>query len=217
MLMFVNRLALLVRASISSCLLTGFLVAQPSLKITSPGAGTTAHPGESLTVTVEVLPPEGAFRLVTVIGLDPIGFAKEKLDAPPYRFTVHIPTTIAPDTYLLTAAGFSLSTGQLVNSDPINILVERTDSPVSISVYPTVADFTMHQKRYLQVTALYADKTTADLTQSSRIRYLSGAPDIATVNAQGIVTPTSPGSTKIRITYGDLKLDVPVRVRQSQQ
>lgn len=150
-----------------------------------------------------------------VVGFDPIGFSEEGRKAPPYRFTVHIPDGISPKKYPLTALG-STEPAQLVNSDPITILVERSDSPVSISVYPPVADFTMNEKRYLQVTGLCADKTTADLTQSSRIRFVSSAPQVATVQAQGIVTPVSPGTGKITIAYEDLKLDVPLRVKESR-
>jgi len=105
----------------------------------------------------------------------------------------------------------------LVSSDPIEIFVERADSPVSISVYPIVADFTMDQKRYLQVTGLYADRTTEDLTEFSRIEYVSRAPDVAIVQAQGIVTPVAPGTAKITMTYGNLKHEVPVRVRLSDR
>jgi uncharacterized protein YjdB len=74
----------------------------------------------------------------------------------------------------------------------------------------------MGQKRYLQVTGTYADKTTADLTKSSRISYVSSAPGVAKVDAQGIVTPVAPGTAKITITYGDLKLEVPVKVGASR-
>lgn len=191
--------------------MAGLLVAQPTLRIVSPAEGSTFHPGESVTVDVEASPPE-AFKLVYVVGFDPIGFSKEKVDRPPYRFSVRIPDRIRPDKYGLTAFG-STQAGQLVTSNPVLILVERADSPVSVSVYPVVVDFTMDQKRYLEVTGHYADGTTADLTQSSRIRYVSSAPSVATVQAQGIVTPVAPGSAKITISYGDLKAEVPVRVR----
>lgn len=190
-------------------------MAQPSLRITSPPDGATVHPGESLTVEVEASPP-GAFKLVFVEGFEPIGFSKEALDRPPYRFTVQIPAGITPDKYGLTALG-STRSSQLVVSTPIHILVERADSPMSISVYPVVADFTMDQKRYLQVTGLYADKTTADLTQSSRIEYVSSAPGVANVDTQGIVTPVAPGVGKITVIYGNLKHDVPLRVRASER
>jgi hypothetical protein len=199
------------RLAVPFCALTGLLLAQPSLKITSPANGTAVHPGDSLTVSVDVSPP-GVFEIVAVNAPAPLGKGKQVLKAPPYQFTIEIPSGIRPDKYAVTALGVTFSKA-FVYSHPVEILVERADSPVSISVYPTVADFTMDQKRYLQVTGLYADKTTADLTQSSRIKYVSSAPGIATVQAQGIVTPVAPGSTKITITYGDLKLEVPVRVR----
>ncbi len=207
-----SGLTQLVRLLISLYALTGFLEAQPSVRITSPADGTTVPRGKALAVTVDVSPPEGVFETVTVIATTPIGDVRAGLNAPPYRFTVHIPDSIRPDRYALTALGITFSK-KFIYSDPIDILVERVDSPVSISVYPLVADFTMDQKRYLQVTGVYADKTTADLTQSSQIKYVSSAPGIATVQAQGIVTPVTTGSAKITITYGDLKLDVPVRVR----
>ena len=153
-------------------------------------------------------------------GGEPLGFARKALERPPYRFTFEIPSGITPGTYALTAMGFTSPEHPVksnpVISDPVTILVERAESPVSISVYPPLADFTMTEKRYLQVTGLYADKTTADLTQSNRIRFVSSAPNVATVQAQGIVTPVSPGTGKITITYGDLKLEVPVRVSGSR-
>ncbi len=210
------RLEQLLRLLVPSCALTGLLLAQPSLRITTPTDGTTAHPGELLTVQVEASPAE-AFKLVFVVGFEPIGFGREQLDKPPYRFTVKIPIGIRPDKYPITACGFAFSEGQLVNSDPIDILVERADSPISITVYPVVADFSMEQKRYLQVTGVYADKTTADLTQSSRIKYVSSAPSVATVSPQGIVTPVAPGTGKITVTYGNLTQDVPVKVSRSER
>ncbi len=211
-----SRLTQLVRLLVSLCILAGFLEAQPSLRITSPADGATVHPGETLTVTVDVSPPKGVFDTVLVGGSTPIGNGKEALNAPPYKFTIQIPSGITPTKYFLAAKGIT-SSKEFVYSEPIDILVERVGSPVSIVVYPTVADFTMEQKRYLQVTGRYKDNTTADLTQSDRIKYVSSAPQIATVNAQGIITPVAPGSGKITIAYGDLKLEVPVTVRGSRR
>jgi hypothetical protein len=200
---------------VATCMAAGLVIAQPSLRITSPAAGTTVHPGEYLSVIVKA---EGTFQLVSIAAPHPLGlpFSNKALAEPPYRFTVQIPKDISPMTYALTAMGFT-SPGHLVHSEPVNILIERADFPTSISVYPPVADFTMDQKRYLQVTGLYADKTTADLTNSNQIKFVSSAPGVATVQPPGIVVPVAPGAGKIIITYGDLKLEVPVRVRQSRR
>ncbi len=209
--------AQIARLLLLSCPLTALLVAQPSLKITSPADGTTVRTGESLTVTVEAKPSERAFQMVLVNAPDPLGvpFSKTGLIQPPFRFTIQIPSRASPRTYFLTASGLTLSK-EIVYSAPIDIRIERSDSPVSISVYPPVADFPMNEKRFLQVTGLYADRETADLTYSDRIRFASSAPDVATVQEQGIVTPLAPGTGKITITYGNLKLEVPVQVRESR-
>ena len=204
----------IVGLAISSCALAGLLVAQPSLRITSPPDGTTFHPGESLTVTVEASPTEAPFVAILVTGPDPLPYGRQDSEARPYRFTLQIPEHAPPKRYSLTAMGSLAAPARLVFSNSIDVVIERADSPVSITVYPVIADFTMDQKRYLQVMGLYADDTTADLTQSSRIEYVSSAPWVATVQAQGIVTPVAPGTGNITVTYGDLKLDVPVRVRE---
>ncbi len=206
----------LIGALIASCALTGLLAAQPSLWITSPADGIAVRPGETLIVTVEVSPPE-AFGLVFVAGFDPIGFSEEELNKPPYRFTLQIPRGIRPDRYSITAAGFTSPNRELLSSHPITILVERVDSPVSLTVYPVIADFTMDQKRYFSVTGHYADKTEVDLSQSSRIKYVSSNPQIATVQEQGIVSPVQPGRATISITYDGLTVVVPVRVRGSER
>lgn len=164
-------------------------------------------------MTVAASPPD-AFSVILVTGPDPIGYGQEVPGASPYRFTIQIPEHIPPKKYYLSALGSMKGHAELVNSELINILVERADSPVSISAYPVVADFTMDQKRYFSITGLYADQTTADLSQSSRIKYISSDPAVATVDPQGIVIPVAPGSRKITIIYGNLKLDVPLRVRE---
>ena len=210
-----------VKGLIASCAVTGILLAQPSLRITSPADGATVHPGESLTVMDDASPPEGTFQMVLVVGFTPIGNSKEALGAPPYRFTMQIPNGIRPGRYTLTATGSMLPghpvASDPVMSDPITIFVERADSPISLRVYPPTLDFTMDQKRYMQVTGLYADKTTADLSHSKRINYVSSAPDVATVQAQGIVSPVARGTGKITITYGDVKVEVPLKVRESRR
>lgn len=209
------RLARIVGLAVSFCALTELLLAQPSVRITSPADGATAHPGESLSVNVDVS-PLGVFETVAVNAPTPLGNGKQVLNAPPYQFTILIPSGTRPNKYAITAVGVTFSK-EFIYSHSVEILIERADLPVSISVYPVIADFTMDQKRYLQVTGLYADKTTADLTQSSRIKYVSSTPDVAIVSPQGIVTPVAPGSGKITVIYGDLTHDVPVRVRRSER
>jgi uncharacterized protein YjdB len=165
-------------------------------------------------VNVDVSPP-GVFDTVAINAPTPLGKGMQVLDSPPYQFTIQIPGGTRPNKYAITAVGVTFSK-EFIYSHSVEILIERADLPVSITVYPVVVDFTMDQRRYLQVTGLYADKTTADLTQSRGVKYVSSAPGVATVSPQGIVAPVAPGSAKITVTYGDLKHDVPVRVRDSR-
>lgn len=204
-----SRLTQLVRLLIPWCALTGLLVAQPSLRITSPAAGTIVHPGQSLTVTVEATSAR-AFQQVIVIGGDPIGFSRP-LTAPPYRFTIQIPSKIDPGRYLLTADG-ATAPGQGTMSDPIEIVVERPDSPVRLRVEPSILDLSLSQKGYLRVVGEFADGMTTDLTKSSRVAFASTTPTVATVQAQGIVTALAPGSAKVIVTCETARVEVQVTV-----
>src|SRR5580700_2660459 len=130
------RLTQLVRPPVLLCAVMGFLAAQPSLKITTPADETIVHPGDLLTVTVDVSPATGAFQHVSVIGATPIESSKETLNAPPYQFTIQVPMRTRPNGYQVTAVGSTLP-GHLVNSNPITILVERADLPVRLFVEPT--------------------------------------------------------------------------------
>jgi hypothetical protein len=178
-------------ALISSCALTGLLTAQPRLRITSPTDGTTVYRGDTLTVTVDVSPP-AAFGLVFVAGGDPVGFSKEKLDKPPYRFTLQIPRSTRPDKYPIAAAGFTSINRELLNSHSITVLVERADSPVSLTVYPVIADFTMDQKRYFPVTAFTPIKQRPPYGQEKR-------PSPTTPQDRG--SGSCPGAREVTCSY----------------
>lgn len=196
-----------------SCALTALLVAQPRLRIISPADGTVVSPGGSLAVTVEVNPPTGAFQSVFVAVFEPIGYSKQILSAPPYRFTLQIPSRTRPDKYPVTAVGFT-GRDQVVMSDPIDILVERTDLPVRLRVSPTGGyDLLLDEKGYLEVTGEFADGTKTNLAHSSHVKYVSSAPAVATVDSLGGVTPVAPGSARVTVNYGDFKVEVPVTVR----
>lgn len=189
--------------------LTGLLAAQASLRITSPPDGTLVNAGEPITVTVEA--SGGVFQQVYIIGQDPIQIS-QPLAAPPYRFTIQIPSHIRPDRYMLTAHGFT-SPGQGAMSEPIDIRVERADPPLRLRAEPTaLLDLQLGEGGNLEVIGEFADGTATDLTQSSRISYVSSAPAIARVDSVGRVAPVARGSAKIIITYGKVRTEVPVSV-----
>jgi hypothetical protein len=65
--------------AVQLCALLGMLVAQPSLRITSPTDGAT------------------------------VGKDKQVLDAPPYQFTIEIPPGTRPDKCAVTALGITFA------------------------------------------------------------------------------------------------------------
>ena len=189
---------------------TAIAFGQPSLQITSPADGTVVNPGQPLAVTVAA---SGAdFEMVVVVGQDPIGSA-QVLSAPPYEFSIEIPSGISLRRYTLTAEG-TVGPGQGADSDPISIDIERSDTPDSVTVSPSLLILRPGDPGFLFVDATYADGTTPDVTQSTQITYVSDTPAVATVTADGRVTAVGPGSANIAITYGGSSITVPVTVRQ---
>jgi hypothetical protein len=208
-----DRLARRVRLATSLLFLwisTSVAFGQPSVQITSPTEGTVASPGQTLAVTVAA---SGAnFQMVSVIGQAPLGFSGV-LSAPPFQFSIQIPSDTSPRRYTLTAVG-TIAPGQNVTSAPISIDVERSDAPTAVNVEPALLMLRVSDPGFLRVVATYADDSTADVSQSTQIVYASDKPAVATVDSVGRVTAVGPGSASISIAFGGNSVQVPVTVRQ---
>jgi trimeric autotransporter adhesin len=178
-----------------------------TLQITSPADGTTIAPGQTLTVTVTASGNTAALTGVAVVGDTPIGVSPVSTAAP-YQFTIDIPSSTRPGSYLLTAIG-GTGSNTFVNSDPISVHVERTDAPVSTDVRPFIMTMPIGDIAILRVTGKYSDGSTVDLTQSTLTSYASNDPTIATVNKSGLVVAVAPGFTQITIN-GTLNVAVTV-------
>ncbi len=171
------------------------LHAQPSLQITSPADGTVVSPGQSVTVTVSA---SGTFLLVALVGEDPLGFS-QGLSAPPYNFTLTIPSNIPPDKYAVTAAG-AYAQGESVTSLPILLVVEPTTIPQSYRTEPeTLTNLWVGVKAHLRVIGRFADGSTANVTYSTRTTYSTSDPGVATVDSSGVVTAVAPGNATILV------------------
>jgi len=198
----------LTRLWILSGVVAGALLAQPSLRITSPADGTVVHPGQPLKVRVEA---SGTFLQVIVIGGGRIGFSKPLL-APPYEFTMQIPDRISPGPYPLTADG-ATAPGQSTSSETITLMVEPADAPISLTIRPSLLRLSAGDKGYLRVFGVFPDGKTIDLTPSTQASFTSDAPRIAEVDAtRGIVSALAVGSAKIKATYRGASVEVPVTV-----
>jgi hypothetical protein len=179
------------------------LHAQPTLQITSPANGAVFRPGQTITVSVT----GSGIASVFIAGEGPLGYTAP-VSGPPFQFSVPIPATITPKQYTLTAIGLGAS-GQKGASAQITIAIQRSDSPVSLHVQPSVLRLNVGQAGYLRVSGTYSDGTVAYLTQAASTTFVSSAPAIATVNNYGAVTAVSSGSTTITVNG---TVQVPVTV-----
>jgi hypothetical protein len=184
-----------------------------TLRITEPKGGIVVNPGQTLTVMVDASPAL-TFREIIIIGQDPIGFS-QSLFAPPYRFSIAIPPNTRPRRYNLTANGYT-EPGRVANSEPVEILVERSDKPLSLTAEPSVLDFQyVGDQTRLAAVGRFIGSERVDLYESSYVRYVSSDPRVATVTRDGLVTATGAGSVKIAIRYNEKSTAVPVIVRKA--
>ncbi|MGA8577831.1 MAG: Ig-like domain-containing protein [Bryobacteraceae bacterium] len=206
-----RRAAYVCAPLLTFCASSGILTAQ-TLKITEPKDGAVVYAGYTMTVVVEASPAL-AFREVIIIGQSAIGFSRP-LATPPYRFSMTIPPNTLPRRYELRADGTTES-GRGATSEPVGILVERSDSPLSLTAEPAVLDF--HEVGVqcpVAAVGKFADAPRVDLHESSYVKFTSENPSVATVNQWGLVTTTGFGSARITIEYNGKSTVVPVTVRK---
>jgi hypothetical protein len=187
--------------------LSSVLFAQ-SLQITSPTDGTVVAPGQSLSVSVTAT--GGTFQQVVVMGDGPIKMTAP-LAAPPYNFTVQIPSAITPGKYSLTASGFT-APGEGAESESIDIVVEPAENPIALSIQPTTVSMRVGDVAPLRVVGKFASGAERLMTFSGRISYATTSPAIATVDNVGRITAVSPGNTLVLVSGGGPGLRIPVSV-----
>ncbi len=200
-----NRLKAAVVLS-AMCVLTTCQQAA-TLRITSPADGAVVNSGRTLLVTVEA--PTGAFRAVSAVGGDPIGWA-DPLDSPPHRFSFQIPTNASTGPRSLTAIGVT-ATGQHAEFE-IKVDIERPDLPTRIENDLPVLVVDVGHRSLLLITGTLADGSLVDLTYSSLTTYDSSNSAVAKVTPNGFVTAVGPGPAEITITNNGASVVVPIKV-----
>lgn len=187
-----------------------------SLQIESPADGMIVNPGQSVTVRVTSR-TDSTWSFLGVLGkpFPPTEIAHSV----PAEFSMSVPPKL--DTfrrYTLTAMGRTVA-GELVESDPVDIDVERPDTPVSISSFqfPRLTLQPKDPPLHLIILATFPDLSDAEVTESSYVSYASSDTAVATVDQHAAITPTSPGSAAIIVTYKNpngkkVQVSVPVTV-----
>ena len=188
---------------------------QPTLQITSPPDGTVVAPGE--TITVVVTPATGInFVSVIIVGEDAIGFSEAKI-APPFEFSLTIPSNISPRDYQIRARA-AITPGTGAKSSPITLIVEKPDPVLQLRAEPQTIYFEFTGDRIpLSVIGTFSDGKTLDIAESTRTTYSSNDPTVATVDSTGVVMAVGPGpigipeiSTEIIVRNVDKSVVVPV-------
>jgi hypothetical protein len=172
------------------------LPAQAVLQITSPTNGAIVNPGQTMVVDVSVSGTVLATARITA--QDPIK-SVQVLIAPPYQFSITIPSKIRPGPYTLVAEGTSVSSA-VPSSDPVSIDVERMDTPLSIAAGPAL-QLAIGEHSNVRVDGTYSDGSVVDLSRSTQTTYDTDPAGIVSVTKEGLVTGLAGGSTSIVIHH----------------
>jgi hypothetical protein len=185
------------------------------LTINSPASGTMVHPGQTVVLTVAAIGSASITR-AAVIGEDPFGFSRTSATVPA-QFSFTVPLRIASRRFDFTATG-ATAAGELVRSASIEIDVERPDLPRTLStLLPVLVMGVTGERSPVIVTATFPDDSVVDVTRSSLVTYQVVDRNIATVDAEGIVTAGRPGQTSLTVTYAlkaqTVRATLPVTVK----
>jgi len=196
---------------------------QSLIQILSPASGLVVHPGQTVTIT---LAANSSVQRLVVVGQHPLGMARLAAggvagivaqgqgDARAQQFLLSIPSGIRPGIYRLTAVG-KTSAGP-AESDAVALNVERPDEPTRIWAEPSSIQFTHVGDRIpLRVLGAFTDGSQTELTRSSRTKFTSSDPHVASITADGVVTALGEGKTTIRMQTPSADYSIPVRVQEA--
>jgi hypothetical protein len=170
------------------------------LLITSPADGAVVNQGKSVTVLV-TSPAGSTINQLGLIGEGPIGLSSTASSVPA-QFSISIPSGIACRPYMLTASGATAS-GQVLQSPPIFLDVERLDRPASLSAPLASLTLTAQgEESPVQLLGTFSDGSVLDVTESSYVSYRSSNTAVITANAAGMITAIGPGNAWVTATYG---------------
>lgn len=144
----------------------------------------------------------------------------------PATFSITIPSDVfACRRYTVGAMGVTTAE-ESVQSDLINLDVERPDTPISISSFqfPSLTLQTGDPPFPLKILATFPDRNLAEVTESSYVTYQSSNPAVAAVERYGGIyggiKAVGPGTASIDVTYRSpngnaVRTSVPVTVSSS--
>jgi hypothetical protein len=194
--------------------------AHQRLQIESPADGTIVHLGETIKVRV-ASSTDRSWAVLTVLTQISDVVVPAEAHSVPAEFSITIPSNVdTSGPYALTAMGRTAA-GELVESDAINIAVERSDMPVSLSEvnFSSLIAQAPGQTHDLLILAHFADGKMMDVRESGKLAFRSTDTKIATVDATGTVRAVASGTASIIVSYRnpngpDVSLTIPVTIER---
>lgn len=206
------RVALLI--VIGVCL-AGGQQSQLGLQITSPTNNTIVAPGQPLSITVVAINNTQVAQF-SVVGEDPLG-TTAIANSVPAQLALTIPNQISLRKYSLTAWGASTG-GQLINSAPVSIDVERPDLPARLTADPGRFIFeSLGEALPFRILASFQDGNKLEVSESSCLTLASSNTSVATADkSTGRIKAVGQGSATITATYTvgsqSVSVSIPVTV-----
>ncbi|MFI5127164.1 MAG: hypothetical protein ACHQJX_10085 [Candidatus Acidiferrales bacterium] len=192
------------------------------ISIISPSDGAVVHPGETISVEVEVA---SDLKLLSGVAIrSPMGIGGLPKQSPPYTFKIQIPASDGPGSsgpligpQPIFAVG-AASGRRVVESAPVTLDVEKPDLPVSLTAQmPTLFFKSVGEILPLIMLAKFPDGSIFEVNESTNFSFASSDPGVATVDGHGVVTSSGPGNASIFTTYAldrkKVEARVPVDVR----
>jgi uncharacterized protein (TIGR03437 family) len=182
-----------------------------TVSITAPANNKVVAPGQTVAVTV-TLSPATSFAAVSLYGASPLGLIGAQAATSSATFSLTLPTDLKPATYPITAIGYP-TTGMVVISQSVTLLVEQATAPVSLNANPAQLFFN-DSKSTLPVMAggAMADGTFVNLTESPQMTWTSSNTAVATVSTDGQVTSVGNGTATVTAKLGSLSAAIAVNV-----
>src|SRR5712691_11346685 len=158
----------------ATLLLPFVLLAQSTIKITSPANGLVVRPGQTIDVQVAI---SGPFSLVAVTDPSPtMDIPRHTLISQPYRFDVTVPPAGSPGLYIITASLYAPTGVYPVVSDTLWVDVEVPESPREIRVSAGETNIQVGLGTEIKVIGIFDRGREVALSRSSRTKYEANPP-----------------------------------------
>ena len=186
------------------------LLAQSTIKITSPANDLVVRPGQTIEVQASVA---GPFSIVSLTGPSTtVELVGKVLYSPPYLFHVTVPAASVPGRQMIRAALYASENIYPVVSDTLWLDVERPDSPQKITIAETPTSFEVGQGTILEVMGKFDEAGDVNLSRSSRTTFAAEPAGIVAIGKDGQVNALASGKARIIARYQDLQAVVNISV-----